>query len=503
MKQSQPQAPVCFCRLINSKDFIFLFKNSLNSYFPSFLYSSWFYFFIFTMANSAFSYTKPNSSIFLPVIGISLFIFVMMALFFFLSKAPQKPIYSEESFRDLTSEWFWVIAVLAFLPRFFILLAPNWPTSDDGINAFIPMELSKKWSWQIFLTHSQIPPINSWIQVFYFKWITPSFFSMRLYFFILSVSAALLSFSIAKIYFSRSTALFCFFFASLGFWPLYASKFWMYPLPLFTFQIIVLGILGIYLKSTSIHEHQINGWKLGCLTGLGFWVAIQWPLAAFAITISVFLNAKTKETKITISKNISYWLSLSLLAFPFLLVSLTKKYGENIKYIFLLPPTGGISRSSTFLSNWTSLFWGCNVQNSYGPIWGGMLNPIAASLFFIGFIELIRHQRFALPRWVLWSFFISMIPGLITGTFDVFRNSLILPPLIFICALGAQSLSQQTSFRWKPFLLPVILLFAAGLDMVHLWKTYHQDRLSVYRIPTIKIGIPLSGKNSLLLILLL
>jgi hypothetical protein len=441
-------------------------KKSPHFNFPPFLYSSWFYFFIFTIANIVLSYTKQNSSIVLAAIGIVLFIFVLMA--FFLSKPPQKPIYLEESLQNSTSEWFWVIAVLAFLPRLFIFLAPNWPTSDDGTNAFIPMELSKKWSWQIFFTHSQLPPINTWIQVLYFKWITPSFFSIRLYFFILSVFIAFLSFFIAKIYFSRSIALFCFFFASLSFWPLYASKFWMYPLSLFAFQIVVLGILGIYLKSTSTHEHHINGWKLGFLTGLGFWIAIQWPLAAFTITISVFLNAKTKEIKTTILKNSSYWLSLSLLSLPFLFFSITEKYGENIRYIFALPPAGGISRLNTFISNWTSLLWGCNLQNSYGPIWGGMLNPIAASLFFIGFIELIRHQRFKLSRWVSWSFFIFMIPGLITGTFDLFRNSLILPLLIFICALGIQSLSRQTSFQYKSFLLAIILLFSTSLDMLQL-----------------------------------
>ena len=143
-----------------------------------------------------------------------------------------------------------------------------------------------------------------------------------------------------------------------------------------------------------------------------------------------------------------------------------------MKYLLTLPPAEGISRLNSFLSNWTSIFWGCELQNSYGPVWGGMLNPIAGSLFFIGFIELIRTRNNRISRWIFYSLFIFMIPGLITGSFDIFRNSLVLPLLILICALGIQFLSMYITAFWKPFALTSILLFSTSLDMIHLWKTY-------------------------------
>jgi hypothetical protein len=65
-----------------------------------------------------------------------------------------------------------------------------------------------------------------------------------------------------------------------------------------------------------------------------------------------------------------------------------------------------------------------------------------------------------------------MIPGLITNRFEIYRNSLTLPLLILICALGLQSLVVETSKPWRFLLVSALLIPVAGLDMFHMWKTY-------------------------------
>jgi hypothetical protein len=453
---------------------MFRLKSAPSIILSSLFYNPWFYFLIFSIANIILSYTESAPKTLLLITSLVLFIFVLMALFFLLkNSSSDSPLYFEETIPTLSPLWFYIIFFLALLPRLFILFNSTWPIPDDGFNTFVSMELTKKWVWHFFFINSQIPPLSNWIQTLYFKWITPSIFSMRFFYFTLSLATIALTLWVTKILFSRSVALFCLVLVSFSFDPLYTSRFCFYAQPLLTFQLISLGVLGLFLKSKSLREYKSNCWKLGLVTGLGFWVAIQWPLQAFTTTLVVLASAKSAKKIETFLKNTLFWMPLSILTIPYLIVSLIQKNGDHMKYLLTLSPGGEMNRLNSFLSNWTSLFWGCDRQNSYGPVWGGLLNPIAGALFFIGFIGLIQTKNKGLSRWVLGSFLIFMIPGLITGSFDFFRNALVTPLLVFICALGIQSLSRHTASFWKPFALTLVLLFSSSLDMIHLWKTYH------------------------------
>jgi hypothetical protein len=452
---------------------MFRLKPASSIAFHSLFRSPWLYFSIFSVANTVLAYVESTNQTLLVTTSFCLFFFILLALFFLLKNGhSENPLYLKETILTLSSQWFYTILFLALLPRLYILFNSAWPISDDGLSTFNSIELSKKWIWRFFFTHGQTPPINFWIEGLYFNLIVPSIFSMRFFYSMLSILAVILTFIFSKNHFSRSMTFFILVFSALSFPSLYTTRFDFYAQTLFTFQIIALGFLLNYLDSTSSLRYQKNAWKLGLITGLGFWVAIQWPLAAFTITIAVFLTEKTKKIKTILSKNTPFWLALSLFSVPFLAVSFLFKNGDHIKHLLDTPPAEGVSRLSSFFSNWTSLFWGCNIQNSYGPVWGGMLNPVAGSLFFIGIIELLRYHKFGLSRWILFSFLIFMIPGFITPSFDIFRNSLIFPLLIFICALGLQSLCQNTSPQLKSISLILVLLFSTSLDINHLWKTY-------------------------------
>ena len=453
---------------------MFRLKSTSPVIFNSFFYNPWLYFFTFSVANIILSYTESAPKTLLLITSFGLFFSISTALFFLLNNKPTAPpLYLKETIPNFSPLWFFLILFFSLLPRLYILFNSTWPIPDDGLSTFNSIELLRKWVWRFFFTQGQTPPLNFWIQGFYFKLLTPSILSMRFFYFILSIVAVILSFLFSKKHFSRSMTFFILAFSAFSFPSLYTARFSFYAQTLFTFQIIAFGFLLTYLNSASSREYRNKGWTLGLITGVGFWVAIQWPLAACAIAVAVFLTVKTKEIKTTIFKNISFWSPLSLLVIPFLLASFHFKNGDHIRYLLNLPPVEGVNCLNSFFSNWTSLFWGCNTQNSYGPVWGGMLNPVAGSLFFVGFIELIRTRSNGLSRWIFCSFFIFMIPGLITGTFDVFRNSLTFPLLIFVCALGAQSLYQYTSPQWRNTLLVFVLLFSTSLDLIHLWKTYH------------------------------
>jgi len=93
----------------------------------------------------------------------------------------KKELYFEETIPTFSPLWFYIILFLALLPRLYVLFNSAWPTPDDGLNTFVSMALSQKWTWHFFFTKTQLPPLSNWIQAFYFSWITPSIFSMRFF----------------------------------------------------------------------------------------------------------------------------------------------------------------------------------------------------------------------------------------------------------------------------------------------------------------------------------
>jgi len=176
------------------------------------------------------------------------------------------------------------------------------------------------------------------------------------------------------------------------------------------------------------------------------------------------------------------WVPILLFFVCFCYFSFTEKNGEHIKMLLSAPHHGDIlKRLNDSFSNWTALFWGCDIQNSYGPVWGGMLNPVSGSLFFVGIFELVRHRKNYLFKWVLVSFFVFMIPGLITSHFEIFRNSMIFPFLLLICALGAFSLLERINLNHRGLCILVVCLVAAPLDFVHLLKSNHSIPNSNYK----------------------
>jgi hypothetical protein len=435
-----------------------------------FLYNPWFYFLLFTATNSVLSYSLLDFKAKLAVAMVGWALPMAWGLFTYSKRKPEtRPLYLEETFEPLPSRWLILAILLSFIPRLYILLNFTWPAPDDGYDAFTSLELSNKWEWYFHFARSQTPPLFNWSSTLFFKFLMPSLFSIRLFAFLLSILTPVLGYFATRHFFSKSVFVLCFLFFSFGFWPLYSSRFFMaLPLPILPFEIMAFGALGMFLNSTSPKSLSANGWWLGTVIGLGFWLVIQWPVAAFMIFVAVLYKFKKKAFL-----SLGLWLPFLLLCVSFWAVSWVSGNGEHAKLLLQLPSQGEwLGRLNDSFSNWTALFWGCDTQNSYGPVWGGMLDPVCGSLFFIGFFELVRHWKFPLVLWVLTAFLAFMAPGLATVAFDIFRDSLVLPLLLLICALGFQSLLTHVPIKRRLFCTAAIFLIVAPLDFTHLLKTF-------------------------------
>jgi 4-amino-4-deoxy-L-arabinose transferase-like glycosyltransferase len=456
---------------------VFLSKSRSTPNYSTLLYNPWLYFAIFTITNTVLAYSSFNLEINLYIALIGWAFPMVLGLVYFSKANIENDFFHEETLPVIPFGWWLWAAILAIIPRLYLLLNSTWFVPDEGIFGYAALELSQKWNWHFFFTPAQVPPMAFWFGAIYSKLFTPSIFSMRLFSFLLSILTILLGYWCGRHFFSKSIMFLCFIFVAFSFAPLYISKFFDFQQFLVVFEITTLGLLGSFFNSKNSKNLAVNSWLLGIATGLGFCVAIQWPLVAFMILLAVIYKLGKKTLT-------CYRFSIPILLFftCFCYFSFAEKNGNHIKMLLSSPINGNIlKRLNDSFANWTALFWGCDTQNSYGPVWGGMLNPISGSLFFIGIFELIRHKRTHLARWVLVSFFVFMIPGLITNYFEIFRNAMIFPLLLLICALGTLPLLKSINLNWRGLFIIAICLFAAPLDFIHLLKSQKFSPDQTYR----------------------
>ena len=108
---------------------------------------------------------------------------------------------------------------------------------------------------------------------------------------------------------------------------------------------------------------------------------------------------------------------------------------------------GGHILGSTILTGWydwtdqlvtgisyvTAIFAG-PIRNgtSYGPLWGGMLNPILGSTFLLGLAYLWKFRKLSFSRWAMGGLLILMLPGFLSADYvEMFRIAQVKMPACF------------------------------------------------------------------------
>jgi hypothetical protein len=239
--------------------------------------------------------------------------------------------------------------------------------------------------------------------------------------------------------------------------------------PALAVQIAVFLFLGFFLGYPSIKKSGIYGLGLGLAAGLGLWVSMSWLLMVLMVAIAVFPKMRRAKVSATVDM-----VSGFLLFFvPYLLLSWMNNNGEHVKFLWGLYRGADTAAAwKNFFSNWTLLFWEGTPGNRYGPVWGGILNPIEAAFCFLGIIGCIRSWRLPFSRWILASAFVFILPGLLTNGYQIFHNVLLPPILIVFCVCGAQILLARVRFGGRAFALAALMLASSALNLVHWAKSY-------------------------------
>lgn len=374
--------------------------------------------------------------------------------------------------------WPWILlAALACAVRLWHLTSlSTWPMPDDALYFFYSTELDEKWRWKFFFSHTEFPPLMPWCLALFFKLTGPSLSSLWLFPALLSILTALLALTAARLFLPRPfsfwvAALFAFNFPSL-----YLGRFCQWAVLVLMWMVLALALSAWLLKGKDDRQRDRASLGLGLVIGAGFFAGVAWPVAALCFTAATWVSLKTSRPRP--GRAFALFLIPSAgIAIVFFLLSILQG-GHHIRDLWVF---GNATALLPLLQEWLakacSLFWYSPSGSAYGPLWGGLLNPLLGAFFFLGLLECVRYRRQALFRWTCLSLLASLLPGFLAKGFEVFRWSLAFPLMLMICGWGMGRLMtarQNLPWRGSAAILGLLFAVSASLDVYQLAGPYHR-----------------------------
>ena len=441
---------------------------------PSYPAQAWVYFLLFTAANAALSYAPLGltAKLWIFLFGVLLPLAQAFRSMPGTDKKEKSLLFSEIFQRPPGFLWFLILALGCALRLGMVWMPGNWPTFDDSRVAFYSVELLNHWHWVFFLSNSQYPALLNWIMAAYFHLVPPSVTSLWLFPALFSLGGLLLSWVLVRRLFSPSFGFIFILLMAFSFWPLYAGKFCGYMASLVFWEFLVLALLAFWIKSNPPQGGGRMAFLLGLAVGLGFWVSTSWPVVALVVSfvVAVQLRRGKKHWAVPL---ITYGIPVLAFLFLFGWASLHFRNSAHLGQLWALGGQGDpLRRWMDSASNLTALFWGCDLQNSYGPVWGGVLNPLEGACFFLGTLECWRFRRQTWARLLAVAFLVLFAPGMLTKNFDLFRNMQLLPVLLLVTVLGVGRLLLSLPSRNRWWALGLVLSCSLLLDLRHVLLTF-------------------------------
>ncbi len=439
--------------------------------------NSWIYFFIFLLTNTLLSYFPLPGNIKLVVVLAGIILPLVAAFGWVPLGSAEQPIPWKKPNQFVLPWWCWSsLLILACLPRLAQLTTlSTWPTGDDGLYCYYAMELAKKWDWKFFFSYAQVPPLTQWLLALFFKIFPPSLFSLWFFPGLVSIFTVIVAWFNRRFFFDYFSFMLLALF-SFSFPFLYTAKFCVWYVIILFWTVLAFTTLIQLLRSSTPAALFLSAFGLGMVVGIGFFTGAAWPVVALCVISAVIGPIKQKGPQ-TIKILFSMALPLFFFTGIFFFLSWKLNNGVHVKHIWAFSPDSDWAASITegFLK-WASLFWAASPPNCFGPLWGGMLNPILDTGFFLGILKCIQYRRQGFFQWILFSLILFSLPGFLAQGFEIFRMTQIFPLLVFISCLGWFDLFFRPGkfSSWKSAGMVLLLLASITLDLYHLEGPYHR-----------------------------
>jgi 4-amino-4-deoxy-L-arabinose transferase-like glycosyltransferase len=447
----------------------------------------WVYFWICVFSNGLISYASFSGS----VKGWILTLGLLLPTVLFLRSSSAvsgktEAVYEQDLFGiSLGPSFLWFLPLFfVFFLRFYKLTSFHfWPTDDEAQHAFLAVNLVEKWNWQFFYTSAHHPPLLIWLEYLFFSCFKDPFFNLWFPPALFSLLAVPLAYLAARSFFPRSFSLLCASLMAFSYWPLASGRFCQQGLFLPCWELASFFLLARFLNEKG--KSRKNGFifVLGLWAGLGSLTFPPWAavIALLALTVLWF----------TLRGPSRAWGSLCLFLAglclglgPYVMAVSREGMGRHLLNVTAL--NGQFTSMQAWVTSAsyvTTLFWG-SLQKvvKFGPVWGGVLNPLLSSCFFIGFLRLLQDWRNRKSLWILLALFLCLLPGLLSADYvEFFRVIQAMPLVLLIAGVGMQNLLSQTAPSRRAWAAVLLLMASTSLDVVHLFMP-RWDLLPPFRL---------------------
>ncbi len=450
----------------------------------------WRSFSVFLAANALLSYVP------LPVpaqIGLG-FAGIVLPLLLFSRSNNAPPARGKETcgreMMALPPAWLAGVGVAAILGlRFFNLTAFRpWPSGDEALQGYFAIDLIRKWDWRFFYTTGQHPPLLIWMLTFFFRAFQSPFFN--LWFLPAAFSAAFVfaAYAAARKVFSESFSILFVCLLGFSFWPLYFGRNCVQGMLVPFFEAVGFYLLACLWKSKAGPRKNLWAAVLGAWTGLGSLTYTSWFIVLVVFAFLLWREG-IRGRRANLKPFFIFGAFLPLGLSPWAWAAVREQFGG---YVFGASFLSGFfnwkDQLGTSLSYITSLFWGpLKGPAGYGPVWGGMLNPVLASCFALGLLEMVRYWKKPAIQATAFVFLLFLAPGMLSADHvEMFRIIQDLPLLLLITALGLSRLLGNLRFSRRPIALALLLGLSLGLDFHHLLKAKGDALISPGRLPLVQ-----------------
>ncbi len=393
--------------------------------------------------------------------------------------SPQQPFFSQELYQP--AAWLvlfiFALGLAARLYRQTSSLA--FPAVDEMENAYSAIHLNSHWTWHLFFRPHQVPVLYLWLLAATFKiwgfsfkvlWLVPAF---------LSFLATVFYYLAFRVFFTKSFSFLSLLFLSLTFWPVFIGCYSHEAVLMVLFQSMTFWILAKRLKADPSGHHPILSICFGLFLGVGFYTYFGWPLVAFCVVFTLgwyFLKTRPRE-----KNDLYYCLGTALLVvLPLAAGGLKENFGS---YFGMLSIFNGKSDEVIHWHFWQALFYFTDFFWTGWPKcysyfyyyysgWGGLLNPVLGSLFFLGTVEWWRIRRNPMAKWIGISSVVLFVPCLLSNLPNGYHISSLLPLFIVTMAMGLGAVLEGITKVPNRFLLMVpFVLLSLVLDLETLTRS--------------------------------
>jgi len=368
----------------------------------------------------------------------------------------------------------WILLGLTalFLRLFRLTQLSSWPIVDEGIFAYFATLLEEKWNWQLVHCFAQEPILYTWGQFLVFKLFGNSLASLWLFPAICSILCVPAAWLAGRRALGPAAGIFAAGWMAFGFWPLYMGRFSVQSILMVFWECMVFFALALLLSSENEKKENKALFGLVLLAGTGFYVYLAWPMVALLTGGAVLLNpAQTWSKRLKLFA--LYFSGTLLISLPLGLV-FTKDYRGYFDHLWAAHSMiDWETRFQLPLGYLKELFWGGDLNAfSYGPLWGGLFNPILTTLFFVGLAFLLRSWGKPLNRWILAALAFFSLPAFLTNNLEMMRLTALLPVLIAVAAIGTQEFICFFKPTRKLLLFSLLVAASISLDVYHLFRVF-------------------------------